>query len=200
MLATAAASQDRLKGLLSVTVLQATDLPKADWIGENDNFVEIDLLLTPQPTADLHVKRKDATAQDERSQRTQVQYGRNPVWNEKMAFPIPGTHKGPVSLQISVFDEDIHRSELLAAGTFDLASANLDKDWMEVQWIDLKDHKGREGGKICIVCHYIPESMVGYFQKKYNAKAAEVKTKIIQGLVTRATGVATSQINSMVGL
>ncbi|KAJ3175592.1 hypothetical protein HDU87_006089 [Geranomyces variabilis] len=199
MLATAAA-QDRLKGLLSVTVLQATDLPKADWIGENDNFVEIDLLLAPKPTTDLHIKRTHTVAQDERSQRTQVQYGRNPVWNEKMAFSIPGTHKGPVSLQISVFDEDIHRSEFVAGGAFDLSTANLDKDWMEVKWIDLKDLKDRDGGKICVVCHYIPESMVGYFQKKYNAKAAEVKTKIIQGLVTRATGVATSQINSMVGL
>ncbi|KAJ3155787.1 hypothetical protein HDU86_004257 [Geranomyces michiganensis] len=199
MLATAG-SQERLKGLLSVTVLQATDLPKADWIGENDCYCEADLVFAPLTAADLHHKRKDDSAQDERSQRTQVQHGRSPVWNEKMMFAIPSTHKGPLSLQISVFDEDIHRSELLAAGFFDLSAANLDKEWMEVKWIDLKDHKGRDAGKLCLVSHFIPEGMSGYFQKKYNAKAAEVKTKIIQGLVTRATGVATSQINSMVGL
>lgn len=48
----------KLRGILSVTVLQATDLPKADWVGQNDNYVVCSLNKVP---CDPHSNKNQQT-------------------------------------------------------------------------------------------------------------------------------------------
>ncbi|KAI8917097.1 hypothetical protein PhCBS80983_g00115 [Powellomyces hirtus] len=203
MLATEAETKqpERLRGVLSVTVLQATGLPKADLIGQNDNYCVITLEGSKGPhKVPIDEKKKDSGPQSETCQRTQDQPGSNPIWNEKFTFPIPASEKGPVSLSVKIWDDDIDDDDLVAAGIFDLAAASLDKDWMEVKWIDLIGSKNQPAGKICVVCHYIPESMVAYFGKKYNAKQAEVKNQITKAVVAKFTESASGQVKGYFGI
>ena len=81
---TSPTSPQRLKGILSVTVVRAKNLIKADWFSQNDTYAVISL----HPFEDEKKKRKtkEEKQQTETYQMTQVHVGSNPIFNEKVCI------------------------------------------------------------------------------------------------------------------
>ena len=188
----------RLKGLLSVTVLQAHDLKKADWFGKNDCYVVISL----EPLSNEPVRKEVLT---ETCQKTQIHDGSHPIFNEKFVFPV--AHRIEV-LYIQVWDSDNRKDDLIAQGTVNLIDdeqggqldTNLNKQWLHVVSVDLFDEKERAGGSVELVLHFIPESVADYMGKKFDATQAEIKKKLTQKIVGKVTNVASDKIRAYVGL
>ncbi|KAI8816757.1 C2 domain-containing protein [Fimicolochytrium jonesii] len=194
--ATTAANPDaRLHGILTVTVLEAENLAKMDWTGENDNYVIVELDHTPagQAQAAIH----DIKEPTESAQRTQVQPGASPIWNERLVFPVPQSSSGtvPTSLRVSIWDEDYNAHDLVGAGIVAVPQGFLtaNKQGMLTQWVELR-HKDKPAGKVCLVLHFVPETMFDYMGKKYNNAAAAAKKKVIAAVVGKVTSTAQSQI------
>jgi hypothetical protein len=191
-------SPQRLKGLLSVTVLKAKNLKKSDWFGENDCYVVLSLEpLTNKPLG------KDQ--QSETHQKTQIHDGSHPIFNEKFVFPVP---RRLDALYVQVWDADRDKDDLLGEGTLSLIDdeqggrldTNLDKEWLHAVSVGLTDDKGRAGSTLELVLHFIPESVSAYMGKKFDAAQAEVKKKLTQKIVGRMTDVASEKIRGYVGL
>ncbi|UJR16843.1 hypothetical protein I4U23_003742 [Adineta vaga] len=192
-----ASSVQRLKGILSVTVLKATNLAKSDWLGENDCYVVISL--EPFP---IDMKSE---IQTETYQKTQIHDGSNPVFNEKFAFSVSEKLE---TLYVQVWDKDKDKDDLLAYGTLNLIDdeqggiydMNTDKEWLHITRISLMSDKSQSAGTLDLVLHYIPETIINYMNKKFDAAQAEVKKKLTQQIVAKVTDVATDKIRGYVGI
>ena len=199
---TASSSSQRLKGLLSVTVLKAKDLAKSDWVGENDCYAVISL--EPLPTH-TKVKAGNSKQQSELYQKTQIHDGCNPIFNEKLVFPVAEDLKG---LYIQLWDSDYDKDDLLACATVNLLDderggqydTNTDKEWLHTTIISMVNEKGEFGGTLELVLHFIPETIIAYMDKKFDAVQAELKKKLTQQIVSKMTGAATDRIQRYAGI
>ncbi|KAI8998236.1 C2 domain-containing protein [Gaertneriomyces semiglobifer] len=195
MLATGDAAKPvkRIKGLLSITVLQATDLPKSDFIGANDNYVIISVNKAPDAPKVLK------TEGDELCGRTQVMCGKDPIWNEKLVFPVETSIS---AIHVQVHDEDYDKDDLLGvalidfAGSENLKNLSLDKLWLHEMWVDLRNSKGASAGKVKLLLHFVPESTAAYMAKKWDATTGMVKQKVTQKVVSKFTDMAASNVKS----
>lgn len=198
----ASSSARRLKGILSVTVLKAKNLGKSDWFGDNDCYAVIS---TEPLEMERKVKAEDRKEQTETYQKTQINDGSHPIFNEKLIFPIPEQLE---ALYVQLWDEDHDQDDLLGYGTLNLLDdslggqfdTNLDKEWLHTASISLTNEKGGNGGSLELVIHFIPESTAAYMAKKFNAAQAEVKKKITQQIVGKVTDMATDKIRGYVGI
>ncbi|CAF1015301.1 unnamed protein product [Adineta steineri] len=193
-------SHQRLKGILSVTVLKAKNLKKADWFGENDCYVVVSL----EPVT---MRPGDEIQQTETYQKTQIHDGLHPIFNEKLVFPVPHRLE---SLYVQVWDSDVGKDDLLGYGTLHLIDdelggrydTNLDKEWLHTAIIPLITDDGKNNSTLELVLHYIPESIAAYMGKKFNATQADVKKKITQKVVEKVTGTTTTteKVRAYVGI
>lgn len=199
---TASSSSQRLKGLLSVTVLKAKDLAKSDWVGENDCYAVISL--EPLPTQ-TKVKIGNRKQQSELYQKTQIHDGCNPIFNEKLVFPVTEDLKG---LYIQLWDSDYDKDDLLAFATLNLLDdeqggqydTNTDKEWLHTTIISMVNEKGESGGTLELVLHFIPETIIAYMDRKFDAAQAELKKKLTQQIVSKMTGAATDRVQRYAGI
>lgn len=184
----------RYKGILSVTVLRAENLPSKDFIGRNDNYAVVSL--NKPPVENVHQNKE---AQNETCQQTQVQDGANPIWNEKLAFSVAGSLD---VLYLQVFDEDPGKDEFIGSGEIDFRKLTIDakKHWLDEPWIELRNEKGAPAGRVKLILHFVPESTFEYYQKKYDSTQAGIKQRITEKVVGKLTGIATGQIKGMFGM
>ena len=199
---TASSSPQRLKGILSVTILQAKNLKKSDWFGENDCYAVISI----EPLSfETKVKAGDKKRQTETYQKTQIHDGSHPIFNEKLVFPVP---QNLDTLYVQLWDSDYDKDDLLGSGTLNLLDddqggqfdTNLDKQWLHTVTIPLINDKGGNGGTLELVLHFIPETVATYMGKKFDAAQAELKKKITQKVVGQVTDIATDKIRAYVGI
>ena len=201
-MAASSSSARRLKGILSVTVLKAKNLEKSDWFGENDCYAVIST--EPLPL-ESKVKVENRKEQTETYQKTQINDGSHPIFNEKLVFPIPNQLD---ALHVQLWDEDSDKDDLLGYGTLNLLDdelggrfdTNLDKEWLHVANIPLTSEKGGNGGSLELVLHFIPETTAAYMAKKFDAAQAEVKKKLTQQIIGKVTDIATDKIRGYVGI
>lgn len=193
---------ERIKGILAVTVLQAKNLKKSDWIGENDCYVVVSL----QPFSTEKKRRKSAEKeQDELCQKTQIHDGSNPIFDEKLLFPINDEFD---KLYVQIWDSDLDKDDLLATGFVNLLDdeqggfydTNTDKEWLHTFHVSLVDDENQSGSSIDLVLHYIPQSVMDYLTKKFNTKQAEMKKKLTQQIIMKATDMATDKARAFAGL
>lgn len=195
-------SSQRLKGILSVTVLKAKNLKKSDWFGENDCYAVISIEPLSMQTK---VKAADKKQQTETYQKTQIYDGLNPVFNEKLVFPVP---KKLDVLYVQLWDADSDKDDLLGYGTLNLLDdeqggrfdTNLDKQWLHTATIPLISDKNEDGGTLELVLHFIPETVAAYMGKKFDAAQAEFKKKLTQQIVGKVADVASDKIRGYVGI
>ncbi|CAF3681171.1 unnamed protein product [Rotaria sp. Silwood1] len=147
----AASSSQRLKGILSVTVLKANNLIKSDLFGENDCYAIISL----EPlTNQSKVKAGKQTQQTETYQKTQIHDGCHPIFNEKLLFPVAQELE---ALYVQVWDSDIGKDDLLAYGTLNLLdddqggqfNTNTNKEWLHTVTIPMINEKRGDGEIFC---------------------------------------------------
>ena len=201
-MATSPSSPQRLKGILTVTVVRAKNLMKSDWFSQNDTYAAISL----EPFQEEKKKKsKDKKQQTETYQITQIRSGSNPIFNEKFLFPVP--HKLD-TLYVELWDADVDADDLLGYGHLSLRHEDqggrfdmeLDKEWLQVVSISLLTEKDKPGGTIDLMLHFIPETVANYIGKQFNAFQADVKKKITQQVVGRMTNVASDKIRAYVGI
>lgn len=147
---------------LAVTVLECTDLPKANLVGQNDVYVELSL-------------------DGDKAARTSVveDGGATPIWGAGggqtiLLAPNPGTGRNsaisvvaeraglslPQKLQVDVMDKDIKGSDFIGRHTVDLAEVadcaggSFDEDWCAEGWYELTNHKGAAAGKVRLVLRW----------------------------------------------
>jgi Ca2+-dependent lipid-binding protein len=195
-------SPGRLKGILSVTVVRAKNLIKADWFSQNDTYAAISL----QPFKEENKKKaKDEKHQTEEYQLTQIHSGSNPIFNEKFVFPVPVDLD---AIYVELWDADLKADDFLGYGHLNLRheeqggrfDMGLDKEWLHTVSVSLLTEKDKTGGSVELILHFIPESVAAYAGKKFNAYQAEVKKKITQKVVARMTDVASDKIRGYVGI
>lgn len=188
-------STQRLKGILSVTVLKANGLKKSDLIGENDCFTIVSLEpLTNKGKVDVSDRRE----QSEIYQKTQIHDGCNPIFNEKLLFPISDDLQ---TLYVQIWDSDIGKDDLLGHGTVNLIDdqnggqfdTNTDKQWLHVVDINLESSKGKPAGTMQLVLHFIPETVAKYLSRRFDAHQAELKKKLSQKVVSKMSDVVLDQ-------
>ncbi|CAF1549560.1 unnamed protein product [Rotaria sp. Silwood1] len=195
----AASNPQRLKGILSVTVLKANNLIKGDWFGENDCYVVLSL----EPLSIKSKMKVGNQSQTETCQKTQIHDGCNPIFNEKFLFPIAQKLE---TLYVQVWDADIGNDDLLGHGSLDLLNDdqggqfNTDKEWLRTVTISMTTEKGKHGGTLELILHFISETLSDYVSKKYNAVQAEMKKKLTQQIVAKMTDVASDKIRGYVGI
>ncbi|CAF2904597.1 unnamed protein product [Rotaria sp. Silwood2] len=198
----AASHPARLKGILSVTVLKANNLIKGDLFGQNDCYAVISLEDLP---LNAKMEAGDKSQQTETCQQTQIHDGCDPIFNEKILFPIT---KELNTLHIQLWDSDIGNDDLLAHGTFSFSdnsqggqfNMNTNKEWLHTVTISMANRKRGHGGTLELVLHFIPETIGVYIGKKFNAAQAEVKKKLTQQIVGKMTNVASDKIRGYVGI
>ncbi|CAF0859415.1 unnamed protein product [Adineta ricciae] len=189
-------SSHRLKGLLSITVLKANNLIKGDWLGENDCYAV--LSLEPLPT-ESKGRSRNKDRQSEVSQLTQIHDGSNPIFNEKLIFPVADKLD---TLYIQLWDSDPGKDDLLGQGTLSLLDddqggqfdTNVKKEWLYVTTVSLTTEKGKAGGTVDLVLHYIPETVAAYMGRKFDSAQADLKKKLTQKIVSKVTDVASDKI------
>lgn len=192
----------RLKGLLSVTVLKANNLIKSDWIGENDCYTVVSI---EPPPLQAKVKSADKKQQTETYQKTQIHDGSNPIFNEKFVFPVAEKLE---TLYIQLWDADCDKDDLLGYGALDLLdddkggqfNTDLNKEWLHSAVISLTTEKGGDGGTAEVVLHFIPETVAAYMGRKFDAAQADFKKKLTQQIVGKMTDVAADKIRGSVGI
>ncbi|CAF1234494.1 unnamed protein product [Rotaria sordida] len=197
-----ASSSQRLKGILSVTVLKANNLIKSDLFGENDCYAIISL--TPL-SIQSKVKAENQLGQTETCQKTQIHDGSDPIFNEKLLFPVAQELE---ALYVQLWDSDIGKDDLLAHGTLSLLdddqggqfNTNTNKEWLHTVTISMVNEKRGHGGTLELVLHFIPETVAAYMGKKFNATQAELKKRLTQQIVEKMTGVASDKIRGYVGI
>ncbi|CAF1352115.1 unnamed protein product [Rotaria sordida] len=197
-----ASSSQRLKGILSVTVLKANNLIKSDLFGENDCYAIISL--TPL-SIQSKVKAENQLGQTETCQKTQIHDGSDPIFNEKLLFPVAQELE---ALYVQLWDSDIGKDDLLAHGTLSLLdddqggqfNTNTNKEWLHTVTISMVNEKRGHGGTLELVLHFIPETVAAYMGKKFNATQAELKKRLTQQIVEKMTDVASDKIRGYVGI
>jgi Ca2+-dependent lipid-binding protein len=201
-MAASSTSPQRLKGILSVTIVRAKNLIKADWFSQNDTYAAISLHPFDK---EKKKKSKEEKQQTETYQMTQVHPGSNPIFNEKFVFPVPQTLD---AIYVELWDADLNADDLLGYGHLSLRredqagrfDTDLDKEWLHIVSIPLLTEKNKAGGDVEVILHFIPESVAAFVGKKFNAIQAEVKKKITQRVVARMTDVASDKIRGYVGI
>ncbi|CAF4624696.1 unnamed protein product [Rotaria sp. Silwood1] len=201
-MASSSSSPERLKGLLSVTVLKANNLVKSDWFGENDCYAVVSIEPLPMGSDTKSDKKKEQT---ETYQKTQIHNGSNPIFNEKFVFPVPPKLE---ALYVQIWDADYDKDDLLAHGTLSLLDdeqggqydTNLNKEWLHIATVSMLTENGGDGGTVQLVLRFVPETTAVYMGKKFNAAQAEIKKKITQQVVAKATDLATEKIRAYVGI
>lgn len=197
-----ATSAERLKGILTVTVLKATDLLKSDWCSENDCYAVVSMEPLTFKAKSEHDYGKNQT---EKCQRTQIRDGCHPIFDERLLFPIADKLEG---LYVQLWDADYDKDDLLAYGNLNLQDdeqggqydTNLNKEWLHVVTIPMDNIKGEYGGTVELILHFIPETVAAYLSKRFDVAQAEVKKKITQQIVGKMTDVAVDKIRGHVGL
>ncbi|CAF3867327.1 unnamed protein product [Adineta steineri] len=188
-------SPQRLKGILLITVLKAKKLIKSDWFGENDCYAV--LSLEPLST-EAKVMAENKKQQTETYQKTQIHDGSNPIFNEKLVFPVSEDLQ---TLYVQLWDSDPDKDDLLGHGTLNLIDdeqggqfdTNTNKEWLHTANIPLATGKGADGGTLELVFHFIPETVAGFIGKKFDAAQAELKKKITQQIVSKMTDAASDK-------
>ncbi|KAI9098592.1 C2 domain-containing protein [Phlyctochytrium arcticum] len=212
----------RLKGILSLTVLSASNLPKHDLFGQNDAYTVLALNAGPTPPASPPKTPDDQTVM---LQQTQVQFGSHPIWNEKLSF---GVENDIETMDVQVWDADYDSHDLIGSvrisfspaasqvstettgmttatagktpGTLQLTlPAPLSKAWHTITTVPLTSaKKDKPAGTITLILHYLPESASEYLAKKFNHHQLVVKQKLVEKVVTRMTDMAASQVKGFV--
>ncbi|CAF1389893.1 unnamed protein product [Rotaria sordida] len=197
-----AASSQRLKGILSVTVLKANNLIKSDFLGENDCYAVISL----EPlTNQTKIKFGKQLQQTETCQKTQIHDGCHPIFDEKLLFPVA---QGLEALYVQLWDSDIGKDDLLAYGTFNFLdnnqgvqfNTNTKKEWLHMVTISMINDKRGDGGTLELILHFIPDTVASFINRKFNAAQAQLKKKLTQQIVAKMTDVAADQIRGYMGL
>jgi Ca2+-dependent lipid-binding protein len=195
-------SSQRIKGVISVTVLKANDLVKSDWLGENDCYAVIS---TEPLSMDEKKKGADRKNQTEIYQKTQFHYGCNPIFNEKLLFSVPEKLE---AIYVQLWDADYDKDDLLAHGILNLLDdeqggqydTNLDKEWLHIAKISMLNEQGDYGGTLELMLHFIPETVAAYLSKTFDATQAEVKKELTQQIVGKMTNIATDKIKGYMGV
>ncbi|KAJ3053256.1 hypothetical protein HK097_004691 [Rhizophlyctis rosea] len=176
----------RAKGLLTVTVVRGSDLPKMDFLGSTDPFVQLTLAET-------------AIVKEPQQAKTQVaDDGKNPVWNEKV--PFTGIMGGEV-VKLEVYDEDsVGKADLVGTADLKVPTDRLDSEQLIDEWINVTSPKGEPAGKLFIILHYIPITVLEHLQKKFNKQTADAKGKMVSFVVNKVTDYASAQIKGAVAV
>ncbi|KAJ3036859.1 hypothetical protein HDV00_002342 [Rhizophlyctis rosea] len=176
----------RPRAVVTVTIVRGTDLPRMDFLGSTDAFVK--LTLPPTPLSKDSQEAKTQVADD----------GKNPVWNEK--FPFTGILGGE-TVKVEVFDADtVGKEDLIGTAELKVPAVDLDTEQLLDQWIPLTDTKGKPAGKIFVILHYIPITVLEHLQKKFNKQTADAKAKVTQFVVNKVTDYASAQIKGAVAV
>ena len=151
-------SYDFQQALLSVSILEARELPPMDLCGTSDPYVKIQLLASP-------LVKTQTSEQPKNCFRTKIHKRTlNPVFNETFQIQLNYTELLQQSLQLSVFDYD----RLSKHDEIGLVSVELNSlDWSqasEEQWAELSrpssSQRGLDGrpllGDICLSLRYVP--------------------------------------------
>ncbi|UJR24432.1 hypothetical protein I4U23_005808 [Adineta vaga] len=194
-------SSQRIKGLLSITILKANNLIKGDWIGENDCYAV--LSLEPLPT-ESKGRSRNKDRQTETSQLTQIHDGSNPIFNEKLIFPVPDRLE---TLYVQLWDSDPGKDDLLGHGTVSLLDddqggqfdTNLKKEWLHITTVSLTTEKGKPGGTVDLILHFIPETVASYMSKRFDTAQADLKKRLTQKIISKVTDAATDKVSGYMG-
>lgn len=135
---------DFQQGQLSVTVIQAENLPGMDMSGTSDPYVKLYLLPEKKKKVETKVHRKTL----------------NPVFNETFIFKVPFNEIGNKTLVFSVYDFD-RFSKHDQIGQVLLALNKIDLGQVIEEWKDIApppDDKEAEKnlGDICFSLRYVP--------------------------------------------
>ncbi|KAL3844020.1 hypothetical protein ACJIZ3_001423 [Penstemon smallii] len=125
-----------IRGVLSVTVISAEDLPSTDIMGKSDPFVE------------LIMKKSD------QKERTRVLNNTlNPVWNQTFDFVVEdGLHE---LLILEVYDHDTFGKDKMGRCIMTLTRAILEGEFKESFPID-----GTESGKLNLYLKWTPQPII----------------------------------------
>ncbi|RUP51303.1 C2 domain-containing protein [Jimgerdemannia flammicorona] len=186
----------RLKGVLSVTALEAKDLPRewlADFLTKSDPYLVIALNAPYEKGKPLKAKE-----QDQHIQRTTISNlgGKHPIWNERFALPVPTVLK---TLHVEAFDADLIGEDFMGAVDIDLSNRDLDDPWIEDVWHELEDNHKKKAGKVHLIIHYVPQTYFGYLQQRANHEAAEIKRDLTRAVVAKVTDITQKEVNGYFG-
>lgn len=126
---------------LSVTAIQAEDLPALDMGGTSDPYVKIYLLPDKKKKFETKVHRKTL----------------NPVFNETFVFKVPFSEIATKTLVFAVYDFD-RFSKHDQIGEIKIPMNHIDLAQTIEEWRDLSSVEGEQGilGDICFSLRYVP--------------------------------------------
>ncbi|KAK7108304.1 synaptotagmin-1 isoform X2 [Littorina saxatilis] len=135
---------DFQKGELSVTVIQAADLPGMDMSGTSDPYVKVYLAPDKKKKYETKVHRKTL----------------NPVFNETFTFKAPYAEIGSKTLTFAVYDFDrFSKHDMIGLVLVPLNSIDLGRvleEWRDLASPDLESEKENKLGDICFSLRYVP--------------------------------------------
>ncbi|KAK7494505.1 hypothetical protein BaRGS_00014158 [Batillaria attramentaria] len=135
---------DFQKGELSVTVIQAADLPGMDMSGTSDPYVKVYLLPDKKKKYETKVHRKTL----------------NPVFNETFTFKAPYAEIGSKTLTFAVYDFDrFSKHDQIGQVQVPLNSIDLGRvieEWRDLASPDSESEKENKLGDICFSLRYVP--------------------------------------------
>ncbi|RUS13333.1 C2 domain-containing protein [Endogone sp. FLAS-F59071] len=187
---------ERLKGVLSVTALDAKDLPRNWLIGllkTQDPYLVIALNKPYQKGKPLSPKE-----QDQHIQRSTISNlgGKHPIWNERFTLPVPIDLK---TLHVAAFDSDLEGQTFIGSIDIDLSSRSLSEPWIEDVWHPLTDLHDKPAGEVHLIIHYVPQTYFGYLQERANAEALEIKKELTRAVVLRVTDMTQKEVHGYFG-
>ncbi|GAA50398.1 synaptotagmin-1, partial [Clonorchis sinensis] len=134
---------DFSQGVLTVGVIQATDLPGMDMSGTSDPYVKVFLLPEKKKKFETKVHRKTL----------------NPVFNETFVFKVPYAEVAGKTLVFNVYDFD-RFSKHDQIGQIQVPLGSVDLARVIEEWRDLSppddDEKENRLGDICFSLRYVP--------------------------------------------
>ncbi|XP_076466121.1 synaptotagmin-1-like isoform X4 [Babylonia areolata] len=135
---------DFQKGELSVTVIQAADLPGMDMSGTSDPYVKVFLAPDKKKKYETKVHRKTL----------------NPVFNETFTFKAPYAEIGSKTLTFAIYDFDrFSKHDQIGLVKVPLNSVDLGRvieEWRDLSSPDVESEKENKLGDICFSLRYVP--------------------------------------------
>ncbi|CAG7732423.1 unnamed protein product [Allacma fusca] len=129
---------------LSVTVIQAEDLPALDMGGTSDPYVKVYLLPDKKKKFETKVHRKTL----------------NPVFNETFVFKLPYSDLMSKTLVFAIFDFDrFSKHDQIGEVKIPLCQIDLAQtieDWKELQSVEGEGGQDNKLGDICFSLRYVP--------------------------------------------
>ncbi|KNE67680.1 hypothetical protein AMAG_12415 [Allomyces macrogynus ATCC 38327] len=206
-------------GILTVTAVQARGLPRMDMMGDTDAYLKISVDLPVAEAEGLAKKDGDDSDAEEDADkaaaqlaaappvlRTQVADLADPVWHEKLAFPIY-TQAGPGKLYVEAWDQDKGPSsdDFIGVSVVDipaLLGASSVADMAKHQrvadvWANLEDPQGRNVGQVQLLVHYLPQGVFDRMGAKFNKQTDSMKTALSAKIVAVVTDMTASKIKGM---